>query len=200
MARDRKLDETFGGAYRNPDQRENQRQRWGSNRVAVDTGTVAPPPLEQPGRSPFVRLVFPPRIEKLPMSRDFNVFDFSVALGAGVGTQAVGPSFTVPQSQLGWLQQFWFYLLSPLATTEVRAIILINSGPVSGFDDFRNPPGAANFEVLAENDMRIRIPNGGTVSVLFENIDGAAVTVGARLGGWYHPEAEERRVYGEGYI
>jgi hypothetical protein len=97
---------------------------------------------------------------------------------------------------VGWLQGFTLYLLSPLATTRLNWAVRINQGPVPGFDNIQNPPGVANFELIITNDMRIRVPNGATVDVAITNLDGAAVTAGSIIQGWYHPSTDELRYFG----
>lgn len=156
------------------------------------------PADEIPGQSPFARLLFPPRIEKLPSSIDFRAQDFAVAIPAVANsvTVSANSSFRLPLDHVGWLQGFTLYLLSPLATTRLQWQVRINQGPVPGFDNIQNPPGVANFELIITNDMRVRIPNGATVDVAITNLDGAAVTAGSVIQGWYHPNTDELRYFG----
>ena len=197
----------WANGRRAPDQDANRRMDYATGRGSGFAGPplgISPPPPASPPReqvaseAPFARIVFPPRIEKLPTSADFNVKDYSVAVAAGVGSTAVGPSFTLPETMVGWLQQVFIYILSPLATTSLTFAVRINGGPVPGFDALENPPGAANFLLLTTNDVRVRLPSRCTVDVLITNVDGAAITAGALLAGWYHPLADELRMYGEG--
>lgn len=156
-------------------------------------------PLTTPGMAPFARLLFPPRIEKLPSSIDFRAQDFAGAVPAGVNNTLVSANsqFRLPMDHVGWLQGFTLYLLSPLATTRLQWTVRINQGPVPGFDNIQNPPGVANFELIITNDMRVRVPNGALVDVLITNLDGAAVTAGSVIQGWYHPRTDELRYFGE---
>jgi len=166
---------------------------------SFDTGSSPqlPPRGEDAADAPFTRLIFPPRIEKLVASRDFNAQDYQMALAGVVGAtvQSANLSFTVPKDQFGWLQQFTLYILSPTANTRVRFQVRINQGPVPGFDNIENPPGVAQFILIGYDDMRVRIPTGATVDVLITNLSANAETVGGALGGWYHPEAAELRAW-----
>lgn len=153
-------------------------------------------------QAPYTRLVYPPRIEKLPSSQDFNAQDFTMVLGAGAGTTITSAalSFTVPASQVGWLQNFSYYILTPTANTAISFAVRINQAPVSGFDNRRNPPGVANFIVGEYNDLRIRLPMACTVDIIATNLNASGPwTVGGVLGGWYHPQIEEARIFGSEY-
>lgn len=144
----------------------------------------------------ITRLVFPPRIEKLAVSTDFNTNSYSLVLPAS-GTVAL-PAFQCPQGMVGWLQQFFLYVLTPTALTNATWQVRINQSPVPGFDNILNPPGIANLIVMPTDDMRIRIPNGASVDVLITNNNASGPwTVGAGLSGWFHPEVAERRAFGE---
>lgn len=144
----------------------------------------------------LARMIFPPRIEKLAVSVDFNVNSYTLTLPAGVGSTVLLPGFQVPQGQVGWLQQWFLYTLAPTAATQASWQIRINGAPVPGYDNNLNPPGIANLLVDGDDDMRIRLGGGVRVDILITNIGGTAETVGAGLRGWYHPEAAEWRAFG----
>lgn len=193
-----------------PDVRINQRLDYGESRggsfagppvgnLSPAPGPMMPPRIEVASEAPFARIVYPPRIEKLLTSADFNVADYAMAVPAGVGSLVTSANlaFALPATQVGWLQQFFLYILGPLATTRLSFMVMINGGPVPGFTMI-NPPGAVNFLLITTNDMRVRLPQGSTVNVQITNLDGAAITAGGLLAGWYHPLADELRMYGEG--
>jgi len=147
------------------------------------------------------RLIYPPRIEKLLSSQDFTAQDFTMILGAGIGTtvSSAALSFRLPQSMVGWLQQFSIYVLASLPTTNITFQLRINEGPVAGFSK-QPPPGAANIIVIDYNDLRVRVPNGAKVDVLVTNNSAAGPwTVGGVIAGWYHPIADELRIFGDQY-
>lgn len=153
-------------------------------------------------RSPFARMIFPPRIEKLLSSVDFQAVDFAVALAAGVGSQATSPKllFQLPQTMIGWLQEFSLYVLSQTALTSVQYTLRINQQPVPGFDNLQNPPGVANLVLIDKNDLRISIPNNATIDVLFTNLNANGPwTVGGRFAGWFHPWDAEEQIFGHTY-
>lgn len=163
---------------------------------------------QQPGRgdiasrAPMQRLIYPPRIEKLPASQDFNVQDFAMTLGAGAGSTITSTNllFEVPTNMVGWLQNFTFYILTPTANTSVQFAVRINQSPVPGFDNRQNAPGVANFVLAEYNDLRVRLPMGCMVDVIATNLNANGPwTVGGLLSGWYHPPSEEQRVFGDDY-
>jgi hypothetical protein len=191
--------------YRAPDQRAARDMNYvnGEGQGFPPMGSQGGPPMSPPretpaGSAPFARLIFPPRIEKLPTSADFYAADFLVAIPAVVNSVTVSAllSFTLPETMVGFLQQFSIYVLNSLATTRLQWTVRINQGPVSGFDRILNPPGAANLVMIFTNDMRIRVTNHATVDVAITNLDGAAVTAGGSIAGWYHPLADEIRMFG----
>ena len=147
----------------------------------------------------LVRLLFPPKVEKLASSQDFNVNDYRVILPAGVGSSVTPATlvFQTPKDQVGWLQQFSIYTLNPSALTYAQWTVLINGAPVSGFDNVANPPGIANLVEVFTNNMRVRIPMGAKVSLMITNLDASGpYTVGGKLAGWYHPKVAEDRAWG----
>jgi hypothetical protein len=158
-------------------------------------GPQLPPRGAVPSDAGYVRLQFPPRLEKLDGSVDFRKQDYHIVLPIGATVQ--GPSFQVPEAQVGWLQNNDIYVLTPTAATDFSMTILINDGPVPGFDDIRIPPGIALFALLGDDDMRIRIPNHGKVSLRFTN-RGTAEVVGGLIQGWFHPLSAETFAWGGG--
>jgi hypothetical protein len=161
-------------------------------------GPQLPPVDVSMADTPYTRLIFPPRIEKLPESRDFNVQNYALVIPAGLGSVVQGPSFIIPESQVGWLQNAGLYLLTPTALTSVTLIVRINEGPVPGFDNLQNAPGIANFVLFpVEDDMRVRIPNHAKVDfIIVNNNANGPWTGGGFLGGWYHPDSAELRQWG----
>lgn len=184
----------FIDRVRSPDQSE-----------AARFGSLGQPPgrADIAERSPFQRIVYPPRVEKLLSSTDFTVQDFAMVLPAGAGSTITSAAlaFTLPASMVGWLQEFKVYVLSQTAATSAQWSVRINGGPVPGFDNKQNAPGVANLVLLEWNDMRIRIPNGATVDVIITNLNANGPwTVGGYLAGWYHPWVDEDRIFGnDGY-
>ena len=157
-------------------------------------------PQINPGESNYVRQINPPWTTKIPASQDFFARDFEMVVPVGVGSTvtSVALSFRLPQDHVGWLQQFALYVRGSLATTRLQWTVRINQGPVPGWDNKSNPPGAANIVFLPDNDLAKRITNGALVDVLITNLDGAAITgVGGLIAGWYHPKQDELRYWGE---
>lgn len=162
------------------------------------TGVLMPPRGPDIQTSGVTRIIYPPRVEKLAASIDFQVRDYTMVLPAVAGATlaSVALSFTVPTGQVGWLQQFAMYSLTPTALTRVQWTVRINGGPVPGFDAMQTPPGIANLIYVGSDDMRIRVPGGATIDVLITNLTaGGPWTVGGDLAGWYHPEGAESRAW-----
>lgn len=165
---------------------------------AYAVGPQMPPGLQQAGDAPFSRTIYPPWTVKLAESRDFLVNDFQMALPGAIGAtiSSAASQFQVPESQIGWLQNFALYILAPIATSSVKWTIRINGGPVSGWDNIQNPPGVALFTYIPSDDLQIRLPNHCLVDVLITNRSANPETVGTALGGWYHPSQAELHSWG----
>ncbi len=159
----------------------------------------------RPGQSPneklpFQRIVFPPYVYKLPggRSQDFNRNTFTSTLAAGVGSVVTPVSFAMPGTMQGYVQIMGIYVLSPTANTSVSFALQVNGAPVSGWEDIENPPGVANFFVQNFADLQVFVPPGNVVSVVATNQNASGPwTVGAKIAGWYHTEADERYYYGD---
>jgi hypothetical protein len=130
------------------------------------------------------------------MSQDFNVNRFDLALAGVLGATVVPVEFNVPSTFVGYLQIMGIFLQSPTNLQDVTFSLLINGGPVQGWDNIKFPPGAANFVVQNFADLQVRLPDSARVSVLVTNNNANAWVVGAKIAGWYHPESEEQRIYG----
>lgn len=164
-----------------------------------------PVPAGAPGQiaqqAGYTRIVYPWWVNKLPTSQDFNAQDFQIALGAGVGTQATSAAlrFALPQTMIGVVQIFGLYLLAPVNTTRVQFTLRINGAPVSGWDNIQFPPGTANFVVQNYSGLQVKVSPGSVVDVLVTNLDGAAITCGGKIAGWYQSQSDVVRVNGDGY-
>lgn len=160
-------------------------------------GLPMPPRAESATGAPFSRQVLPPWLVKLSTSTDFRQSNYTLALAAAVGATVAGPSFQLPKGMVGWLQVNEIYVLAPTAASTFSMQILINQGPVPGYDNIVMPPGVAQFVRAGDEDMAIRIPDGALVSTVFTNLAAVAVTVGGLIQGWYHPRAAELAAWGE---
>lgn len=148
------------------------------------------------GDAPMVRITYPPQVEKLSVSTDFRANNYQVALGANAMVTPATWQFRLPTGQIGWLQQFAFYVLQPGVATSVAFSVQINGGPVPGWDNVLSPPGIANLIIIRDNDMRIPLPGGALVTVTATNQTANPETVGALIAGWYHPRAAEEQAWG----
>lgn len=168
---------------------------------SLDKNRAAPNPANLAQHSDFVRVIYPWWVNKLPSSQDFNAQDFAMAVPAGVGSTVVSGAlrFAMPQTMIGVIQIFGLYILSPVATTQLQFTLRINEAPVSGWDNVRFPPGAANFIVQNFSNLQVKVSPASVVDVLITNIDGAAITAGGKIAGWYNPQSEVARVNGEYY-
>jgi hypothetical protein len=151
-------------------------------------------------QTPLQRIVFPPYVYKLPggRSQDFNRNNFAATLAAGVGSVVTPVSFAMPGTMKGYVQIMGVYVLSPTANTSVTFSLRINGSPVSGWDNIQNPPGVANFFVQNFADLQVEVAPGADISIVATNNNANGPwTVGAKVAGWYHTEADERYFYGE---
>lgn len=155
---------------------------------------------QQPGpaqQAPFARNVFPPWVYKLPSSKDFNVNQYASVLAAGNGSQVTPVSVQIPETNVGYIQIFGIYVLTPTASTNISFSLHINGSPVEGWDNIIPPPGVANFVVQNFADLQVRIPDGAKIEVVVSNTDANGPwTVGAKVSGWFHSQIEEQRIYG----
>lgn len=150
-------------------------------------------------RAPYQRVVFPPYLYKLPdgRSKDFNVNNYSTVIAAGPAITVIPVSFALPGTMQGYVQIFGIYVLAPTANTNLTYALQINNAPVSGWDNIANPPGVANLVVQNFSDLQVAVPPGSVVSVAITNNNAFGPwTVGAKIAGWYHTEADERYYFG----
>ena len=164
-------------------------------------GAQAGNPSQLAQQADYTRIIYPWWVNKLPSSQDFNAQDFAMPMPAGIGSQVTSGllAFQMPQTMIGVIQIFGLYILSPLATTSLQFTLRINQAPVSGWDNIQFPPGAANFVVQNFSALQVKVSPGSTVDVLVTNLDGAAVTCGGKIAGWYNPQTEVARINGEYY-
>lgn len=149
--------------------------------------------------SSITRIIYPPSVEKLPESVDFNAQDFAIALAAVLNQTATSTNlrFVIPRGSVGFVQGFSTYLLTPTAATSVQFTLRINNGPVPGWSNVQNSPGVANLYREDFTDLRVRIPDGGVVDVLITNLNANGPwTVGGRIQGWFHPSEAELSRFG----
>lgn len=161
----------------------------GTSAPFVGRGPSAPPPVVEPiSKAAWTRSLLPPWQQKLgPVSKDFSVQDFRLVLPAGVGAFVDSPSFQLPGSNVGWLQQLQLYVLGSTALTDVLWQLRFNEAPVSGFADKRNFPGVANLVAIDLNALAVRVPQGALIDVRVINQSAAGPwTVGAGFAGWHH--------------
>lgn len=146
----------------------------------------------------LTRQIFPPWVYKLPGAQDFNQNNYNTVLAAGAGSVVVPVAFQLPQDNVGWLQIFGVFVLTPTALTNILFTLRINQAPVSGWDNIQVLPIASNGIVQNFNDLQVRVPNNATVDVLVTNQSAAGPwTVGAKIAGWYQSRHEEQRLYGD---
>jgi len=139
--------------------------------------------------------VWHPWLYPFPGSTDFNVnLNFNSA-GAGDLTPA-GLAFQLPNLKKGIITQVGIAALNYTTATIVLWQVLVNGQPVQGWQNLTFFPGNVP-RLTASLDAKIPVPNGGKISILFRNTDGAAYTVGASYYGWYWDDEAERQWMGE---
>ncbi len=169
-------------------------QGWGA---PIMPGGTGPESLEMPGTTrPYkgtarVLLAFPPEIYPLPGAQEFTVDeDFSSPAAGTVEPAAL--VFALPQQMKGIIRVAGWGIQNMTAATDVFWTFKVNSGAVQGYTEKRFFPGNVP-RITASVDAFIRIPAGGTLSVAFTNVDGAAYTANASYSGWYWSEDEEKQ-------
>lgn len=170
-----------------------------ANRFAIPPGGARQEGGRIAEQSAITRIIYPPSVEKLPESVDFNAQDFAIALAAVLNQTATSANlrFTMPRGSVGFIQGFSTYLLTPTAATTVQFTLRINNGPVPGWSNIQNSPGVANLYREDFTDLRVRIPDGGVVDVLITNLSAAGPwTVGGRVQGWFHSAEAELSRFG----
>lgn len=146
--------------------------------------------------APTVRILLPPRMERLSSSQDFAAVNFTAALGAAVGDAVEICSYQLTDGLVGFLQQMSIYVLAPTPAAQVSFELRIGGGPVPGYSDIRNPPTNAAMLYLPRNDLQLRVGISQRVSLVARNLGGGALTVGGELSGWEHPETAEAAAWG----
>lgn len=146
--------------------------------------------------APTVRLLFPPRMEKLSSSQDWSAVNFSAALGAAIGAQVEICAYTLTDGLIGFVQQMSTYILAPTPAVSVAFELRISGAPVPGFSNIQNPPMNAAATYIPRNNLQVRVGIGQRVSLVARNLAGGPVTVGGELSGWEHPETAEATAWG----
>jgi hypothetical protein len=162
---------------------------------------AAPPQSPEARRETVGRtqVVYPPSVEKLPESVDFVAQDYAIALAAVLNQTASSANlrFVLPPGNVGWLQGFTVYVLTPTALTSVQWQLRINGGPVPGWT-IQNSPGVANIYRDDFSDLRVRLGDSSVVDVLITNLNANGPwTVGGRIQGWFHSATAEQSRYAD---
>lgn len=165
---------------------------WGVGRGG---GAVAMPPQlsgQVPAGPPSLQIPLP-EVLPIPDAREFNPLGSigSAAVTANP-TLITGTSFNVPDSCLAVIRSVTLYITNMLTTTNVTWSLMVNQTSPQGFNNITIFPRATPF-VSNGFDSMIRIDGPAVISVVFNNIDGGAYTIGASFSGWFWPEASDAR-------
>ncbi len=139
--------------------------------------------------------VWHPWLYPFPGSTDFRINATFNSPGAGNVTPAA-LALQFPQLKKGIITSVGYSLQNMTTATQVLWQILVNKRPVNGWQNLTFFPGNVP-RISASEDAKIPVPAGGLVEVLFQNIDGAAYTVGANYYGWFWDDEAERQWMGE---
>jgi hypothetical protein len=160
-------------------------------------------PQNQPQQGPPEKAVqlFPWWERPLAGSQDIDVRLNTAALGAGPGI-TITPAGLFTQLQPGYVAVVRFVTLfvdAPTTTLDVDWILLINGGPVQGWDKMGSfPRSATNLSITKEGF--VRVPAGGSIGIAIRNNEATARTVGAEYGGWQTPQTAIDLAFGVGGI
>lgn len=152
--------------------------------VGPDGGmTLAPPPKGTP-------IIYPWWQWEMPGSADWelNAINFSAAasatttipnfsLGVGVGYVSVCTMLTVT-------------VLNPVATLDLTFTLLLNDGPVVGWNQIIPPPLAASAFVKDYNGMVVRMEEQQTFTARVKNGEASAYTCSLQARGWFTPKTQ----------
>lgn len=163
-------------------------------------GAPVPTPLgltEDAGLIPRTLMIFPPEIYPIPDATEFNPLGSRSTIVAE--TQLIpGAAVTLPKNFIGIIRGYSIYIDNMLTTTNVIYTLLIDGNPAPGYGSLTMFPRAAP-SVSNGFDAFVRIPDGATVTVKFQNMDGGSYIVGASFSGWFWPKAAGDRWIGGGY-
>lgn len=167
------------------------------NTIPSRPGRSAAPPSRDP--PPSTVQLFPWWERPLPGSQDFFVKLNSVALGAGPAT-TIKPATLITNLQPGYVAVIRFvqiFVDAPTTTLDVDWILLINDGPVPGWDRLGSfPRNATNLSLTF--DGVVRVSQSATISIAIRNNEATARTVGAAYGGWQTPQGLIDQTFGAG--
>lgn len=167
------------------------------NGPPMEAGVSQRAPYDPSVSSVVTRAIFAPSVEKLSVSRDFLGNAYDVVLAAGAGAQATIAEVQLPPDTVGWLQNLVYYVLTPTAATNILYRVLINGGPVPGFDNVLFPPAFLQVGIFTRIRLRVRVPNNALVQLVAVNRDAAGPwTVGGEISGWFHPSIAELNAWG----
>lgn len=137
-------------------------------------------------------------VERPPFAQDFFATDKNTTLPAAVGSVALpNATFQVPPGDfIAVIKAVTIFINAPTVATDVDWSILINDGPVQGWDHLTTfPRAAANLSI--DFGGTIFVPQGALVSMRVNNISGAGPwTVGGSFTGWFLSQTDIARVFG----
>lgn len=142
--------------------------------------------------------IYLPEIFPIPDAVEFNPSGSASSVGVETGTNItllpaiVNGLLEMPDQNIGIIRGFTISISNMLTTTNVTWTLLVNGAPAGGYGAIKMFPRASAF-VGNSFDTFIRVPDGGTVSVQFSNVDGGTYVIGASLSGWYWPIASGER-------
>jgi hypothetical protein len=150
---------------------------------------------------PSSRQLYLPDVYPIPTAIEFEFAGTVATVGANVQTFIPGTLFDLPAGYIGLIHTFNISVLSVMTlATNQQFSILINGAPAQGYAG-RTFAGRAAQNFERSFDCALRIPNGGIVSIVNTNVDGAAYTVGADVTGWYMSVADVTRwLNGQGQL
>jgi hypothetical protein len=135
-------------------------------------------------------LLYVPDTFPIPGATEFQLSG-SVATSSP-GVVAVTPILTLPPHNVGIIRTFNIGTSTAITTaTNQVYTVWINGGPGVGTQRTYAGRGAINYE--RSFDTGFRIPDGGTVQVFVNNVDGGSYTDFADVVGWYHNTTSVKR-------
>jgi hypothetical protein len=163
-------------------------------------GTAAPagaPMFERRQRPQKVIAVAPANEFPIPSAQMLFAHAETLTLAAGAGSVIAGPSFQLPQGNVGVINGVTLFINSPDTTTDIIFTLLINDAPVPGLDALSEFPRVAN-NLDRTFAAAVLVPNGGLIEGLITNQSAAGPwTVGMDFVGWHMPERDVEAYTGQ---
>lgn len=137
-----------------------------------------PPPKGQP-------IIYPWWQWEMPGSADWEINAINFTAAASATTDITGFSLEVGVGYVGVCTMLTLTVLNPVATLDLTFALLLNQGPVVGWNSIKPPPLAATAFVKDYNGMVVRMDEGQKFTARVVNGEASAYTCSLQARGWF---------------